>query len=356
MSSSDGVDELVQAVRNGQMQEVQRLVLSDGVDVNSKGIWDNAALTVACRFSTLEMVRWLIEEGGANVNVTCSLWNPGWTPLHVVSSNGCEVDREQKMRLLLKHNADVNLTGGEGETPLHLVCSNNDDEDVVVALACLLLEGGADVNRTNMDGRTPVLEACRRGHFSVLRLLVEQYGADIHVKDKYGVESFAVMFLGWLPCRMKVAQYLLEHGASVTAMDRYGHTALHQSVKCGHLEMTRLLLKHGADANQRYSDGSTMLHYCIRAFSSDDPTFATIMQVLLEGGANTKLANREGKVPFVAACEEGLVSAVYLLLQKGVGDGSIRFIRHRSRKRRPSCTSFLSVRRVAQKESCSAPC
>ena len=329
MSSSDGVDELVQAVRDGQMQEVQRLVLSDGFDVNAKGTSGYTALSEACHYNTLEMVRWLIEEGGAEVNVRSRLCGPGWTPLHLVSCS-CAVDREQKMRLLLKHNADVNITTDRGDTPLHLVCRNNDDDDVVLAL--LLLEGGADVNRTNMSGRTPVFEACIWGHFSVLRLLVEQYGADIHVKEKYGVQISAAMFCGCFSFRMNVAQYLLEHLGSVTFMDRYGHTCLHKSVTGGHLETTRLLLKHGADANQRYSDGSTMLHYCIRAFSSDYPTFARKMQVLLESGANTKLTNREGKVPFVAACEEGLVNAVYLLFQKGVGDGSIRFIRHRSRK------------------------
>ena len=53
MSSSASVSELVQAVRDGQMQEVQRLVLSNGVDVNSPCAWGKAPLTIACERSTL---------------------------------------------------------------------------------------------------------------------------------------------------------------------------------------------------------------------------------------------------------------------------------------------------------------
>ena len=73
MSSSVTLNELVLAIRWGQMQEVQRLwhlALSNGVNVNST--WecdcDCTPLTIACLYRSLAMVRSLIEEGGADVN------------------------------------------------------------------------------------------------------------------------------------------------------------------------------------------------------------------------------------------------------------------------------------------------
>ena len=94
----------------------------------------------------------------------------------------------------------------------------------------------------------------------------------------------------------ELARLLLEHGASVTAMDQNGVTALHMAVRRRYFRMARLFLKYGADANQRFLDGSTMLHYCVLR---RDCSSIKIMQVLLESGANTKLANREGKVPLL---------------------------------------------------------
>ena len=61
--SPNRLDELLEAVRNGRVREVQRLALSDN--------WlelPTHALTTACQCSSLEMVRWLIEEGGSDVN------------------------------------------------------------------------------------------------------------------------------------------------------------------------------------------------------------------------------------------------------------------------------------------------
>ena len=366
MCSSHSVDELVEAIRNGVVQRVQRMVLSGRVDIDliDQKISGQTPLTAAAFYGTLGMVRWLIEEGGADVNTPD---HHGKTPLHAVFHSG--VDRLQKVRWLLDHGADINKTADHGKTPLHSACQSHDEDDNVVVVARLLLERGADVNLTDNFGCTPVFEACRKGHFSLLRLLVEQCGADINVKNRWG-ESPLMHLLPFL-CnllQMNMVQYLvergadvngsnclgktalhlcyrhadtecarllLEHGASLTAVDKNGRNALFDAIRRENVDMTRFLLKNGADSNQRELGGSTMLHYC--ALRGDDCSeYIEILQALLESGANTKLADREGEVPFVVACEKGVCSAVYLLLQKGAGDGSIRFIRHRGRKRRGS--------------------
>ena len=110
-------------------------------------------------------------------------------------------------------------------------------------------------------------------------------------------------------------------------MNKKGETAFFYVVRRRNVDMTRLLLKNGADSNQRLLDGSTMLHYCARR-GDNCLEYIEILQALLESGANTQLVNRVGNVPFVVACESGVCSAVYLLLQKGAGDGSIRFVGH----------------------------
>ena len=233
--------------------------------------------------------------------------------------------------------------------------------------ARLLLERGADVNLPDSKGCTPVFTACQRGHFPLVRLLVGQYGADINMKTRWGESPLIALirFNKYSSLQIDMVQYLiergadinsnnegltalhrcfrnadaerarllLEHDASLTAMYKNGRNALFYAIERGYVDMTRLFLKNGADTNQRDLDGSTMLHSC---FVRGDSASIKMLQALLESGANTKLVNRVSKVPFVVACEERYISAIYLLLQKGAGDGSIRFVRHQGRKRRGS--------------------
>ena len=182
MSSTDRVDELVQAVHDGQcrgptlsaVRWSRRLELSLGL----------LASCCSVPIQQSRMDSWLIEEGGADVNVRRSFLPVGVKPSSrsfVQSSRS----KYQKVRLLLKNNADVNLTCYEGETPLHIACLRHGEEDSIMLVA--LLEGGADVKIRDSRGCTPVFAACRRGHLSILRLLVEHYGADINVGNVHGL-------------------------------------------------------------------------------------------------------------------------------------------------------------------------
>jgi len=54
----------------------------------------------------------------------------------------------------------------------------------------LLLAKGADVDKARQDGATPLHVACRKGHESVVRLLLES-GANPHLVSVAGVDSFA---------------------------------------------------------------------------------------------------------------------------------------------------------------------
>jgi ankyrin repeat protein len=44
-----------------------------------------------------------------------------------------------------------------------------------------------------------------------------------------------------------VAEFLIEHGADVTARDKHGSTPLHQASLSGNAELANFLVEHGAD-------------------------------------------------------------------------------------------------------------
>ncbi len=59
---------------------------------------------------------------------------------------------------------------------------------------------------------------------------------------------------------LKIAKYLLDHGASVNAADTYGHTPLHRGVSKGSLKLLELLIvDFKANINALDKEGNTPL-------------------------------------------------------------------------------------------------
>jgi ankyrin repeat protein len=187
-------DALLEACRNGDLEEAQRLVeaghrssqlpplapamnlnrslheacctghlevvkwlVEAGADVNAADGYGWTAVMVASRSGHLEVVKWLLEAG-ADVNATV---RGGWTPLMRASLCG----HLEVVKWLLEAGADVNAADGDGWTPLILASINGHLEVVD-----LLQAKGADTAATNNDGRT-ALDLARKGHGKVVHLL-----------------------------------------------------------------------------------------------------------------------------------------------------------------------------------------
>jgi len=89
---------------------------------------------------------------------------------------------------------------------------------------------------------------------------------------------------------------LLNQGADPAVKDGRGNIALSEAACEGHLEVCRYLLDWkaplGSDSNMANSDGRTALHRA--AFQGKD----VVVQLLLERGADPRLKDRHGEMPF----------------------------------------------------------
>lgn len=179
-------------------------------------------------------------------------------------------------------------------------------------------------------GMTALLYAAREGHMDAVRALVEG-GANI---NELSGDKFSPMVMAITNGHLDMAMYLLQHGADPKPATVSGITALYgvidvqwaphawfpqpstEQEKVGYLDLMKALIEKGADVNAPIAD-----KVWFRSFTNDytwvDPAGATpfwraaqssdtaAMKLLVEHGADPKLATKAGDTPLHAAAGIG---------------------------------------------------
>ena len=163
--------------------------------------------------------------------------------------------------------------------------------------------------------------AARRGYKEIIRLLLTQKDVYWDMHDLGGVRLLLLVDEDNLPtllrkekCSVNInhgsalcaaiahkelsrVRILLEAGADVGGIDKYGNPVMWRAIDIGVLreswgEMMDLLLEYKADMNAHNPDGSTALHLAAKA-----PLYGSVVEYLVPKGANLNLPNGEGKTP-----------------------------------------------------------
>nr|WCB86979.1 CPPV168 ankyrin repeat protein [Cooks petrelpox virus] len=197
-----------------------------------------------------DMLLFLIELG-LDINIKDK---KGKTALHYAcdSINSIETVKE-----IMKYGADINIKDRKGLTPLHLACKYGDLE-----LSKVLIEYGADINiRTS----TVLDLAVESGKLELVKFLIEKNpdfitsdylslalaikskdvkivllllnaGMDVNSSKCISTPLHLAVILG----NSKIVQLLLEYGANVNAIDKYGETPLGAANKCVNIDYIEL--------------------------------------------------------------------------------------------------------------------
>jgi ankyrin repeat protein len=225
------------------------------------------------------------------------------------------------VRSLLRQHADVNGTGPDRTTALMWAAHWGDLETVG-----LLLRAGADFKATNRYGTSALSEAAETGDVAILGQLLNA-GADPNtVSQNNETVLMTVSHIG----NVEAVKLLLDHGADVNARNyTEQETALMYAVNEGHVPVARLLISKGADVNAVAHTSDTPRRLT-RAFPAERITggFTALMfaarqgemecaRALLEAGADTRIADRDGMTPMIIAAMNGHFETAALILEKG---------------------------------------
>ena len=181
-----------------------------------------------------------------------------------------------------------------------------------------------------MGGMTALLYAAREGHMDAVRALVEA-GVDV---NQVNGDKLSPMVTAIMNGHLDLAKYLLDHDADPNLAGLSGLTALYATIdvqwvpktwfpqpsveqeKVTYLDLMKALLDHGANVNApigeklwfrsftndyTWVDTAGSTPFWRAAQSSDLPA----MKLLVEHGADAKLANKAGETPLMAAAGIG---------------------------------------------------
>jgi ankyrin repeat protein len=285
-------------MRQGQTSII-RAAIEEGVDVNSRDRDGNTLLMQAAIYATSEDLDFLLERG-AEVNAANKAG-------HTALMRG--IPDLTKVKLLVKHGADVNTSAG-GTTPLLIAAGIRSAEDVLR----YLIESGADLKATDGLGLDPVMTAAGVGAIGTLKILLEagssgsseaknrpmpnttrtskldQATLDRLRKRAEGVT--ALMSAARVGCEACV-RLLLDHGADAKAKTDAGLTGLHYAVFKGDLSMVRLFLEASAPVNVADDRGLTPLMMAANSKSKDPD----VVRLLLDHGADIQAKDDLGRTP-----------------------------------------------------------
>ena len=139
-------------------------------------------------------------------------------------------------------------------------------------------EGDDDVEQQMFDA----VHAVGDNDLERVRLLVEQgYDKDMMIGD------YTPLYVAIKSGSFKVAQYLVEQGATLDKANSKGHTPLVAAVRTGQLEATRYLLEQGADRDKA-NNGCTPLHHAAMNGHLE------IAMLLMSYGADLNARTNEG--------------------------------------------------------------
>jgi uncharacterized protein len=200
----NNVDQLFQAIMNGDANQISSLLTQDPTLANSRTPSGVAVVLFSLYYGQPALAKLFLEHGAvvdifsaAALGLMARLKelltrqpelanaeaSDGFSPLGLASFFG----QEEAVLMLLKNGAQVNRASNNSQKvmPLHSAAAGQH-----LAIARALLGAGAEVNARQEGGFTPLMSAAQNAQVEMVRLLLE-HGADRAIMSDDGKTALA---------------------------------------------------------------------------------------------------------------------------------------------------------------------
>ena len=300
--------------------EVAELLLEHGANVDAR---DTTGETILLKVlsqrqrNPVNKVKLLLKQG-ADVNVRDGALT---SPLHLAEYGG----ELEVAEILIQHKADVNSPDNKGMTPLHILSERlANNENCVFNHARFLIEHGADVNRRDNDNETPLHLAIRRAWFKFARTLLGK-GADFNAENNKGKTPLHILPESHTDNEenaLNHARVLFEFGADVNRRDNDNETSLQLAIRRAWFKLSQVFLEHGANATTENNKGRTLLHILSESRTNDEGSVLNHALLLLKLGVEVNKPDEDNETPLHLATRWNQSKLAELLLEHGA-DASV---------------------------------
>lgn len=225
---------LMMAAQFGHV-EVVDVLLSRGALVMATDRRQSTALILAARNGHAKVVSRLLQANG-HLEHRDHKNQEGLTALMYASHYG----HDEAVSVLLEHHADIDLQNGDGETALMMAvhAQHGGSNGKVIEV---LLSHGANVNIADHDGMTAVMIAVMRSDCDTLSLLLahRHHEVNVNASDKEGRTALGMAVYN---DDDKIARLLMEHDASPFSQDTHGVSPLAMAVTAKKHDLVKTML------------------------------------------------------------------------------------------------------------------
>jgi ankyrin repeat protein len=301
----DGVGEI--AFLNVLIKESSGKVFSSIVqhrDFNTEQVLVHK-LHISCEAHFYDVAWGLIDEFGVDVNAAFRLL--GADP---------EDGEEHEKSLLHRVCSTANYAEAEGELP-------------TTDFALKLLMKGADINYVCADGTTPLQKSLRRGRWEISRELLRRGARGQAPPDSADGQPLDILLCLRYDPDIEIAESIIANGGDITAMDKWGFTALHSAaMRCDCPAIVEYFISKGALLNHPGHKGFSPLHCAALAsyFPTSDMGKSAEkfeqcamrnVNCLLNHGANIDFTDTPGRTALHSAYANGSFAVAAQLERAG---------------------------------------
>lgn len=174
-----------------------------------------------------------------------------------------------------------------------------------------LIAEGADVNARDRRRRTPSIVAAFRSQDAALKALAEG-GADMNAQDEVGYDVVTIAAVAGDAELMSLALDLGNRPDLIHT--NWDGTALIAASELGHAEVVRRLVAAGSPLDHVNNLGWTALLEAV-ILGDGGPAHQDTVRILVQGGADRTIADRDGLTPLDHAKARGFTEIVSILAE-----------------------------------------